>query len=294
LQADIFKGIELLFDLMYTTLIQAQELHDHINDPDWVIVDCRYELSDGRAGHESYLDSHIPNAVYADLHTDLSDLGKAGRGRHPLPDPRALQRLFVTLGIHHDSQVVVYDAASGSIAARLWWLLKFMHHGTVAVLDGGWQTWLAAGYATESGAGKNPPGSFSGKPREEMLVNREQLPACPLLVDSRDPARYRGEFEPLDPVAGHVPGALNHYWKDNLEEAGCFRTPHQIRYDFTQLFNGIAPEQVVFYCGSGVTACLNLVAAQYAGLPLPRLYAGSWSEWCTGENPAVETGCTKE
>jgi len=275
---------------MFTTLIQAQELHDHIDDPDWVMVDCRYDLSDAPAGYRSYLESHIPRAVYADLHTDLSAPGKAGCGRHPLPDARALQRLFVTLGIHHDSQVVVYDAASGSIAARLWWLLKYMQHGTVALLDGGWQAWLAASFGSEQGVGKNPPGSFAGKPRKEMLVSREQVPSCPLLVDSREPSRYRGEFEPLDPVAGHIPGALNHHWKENLDSKGCFRSAQQIRYDFMRLFGGVAPDQIVFYCGSGVTACHNLVAAQYAGLPLPRLYPGSWSEWCTGENPAIETG----
>lgn len=275
---------------MFTTLIQTRELSDHLDDPDWVIVDCRYDLNDASAGFRAYLDSHIPNAVYADLHTDLSATGKTGRGRHPLPDDKALQRLCVSLGIHHDSQVVVYDAAAGSIAARLWWMLKYMRLGTVAVLDGGWQGWQAAGYSTEPGTGKNRPGSFTGTPRKEMLVTLEQINSCPLLVDSRDPARYRGEFEPIDPVAGHIPGAINRYWKDNLGADGCFLPAQQIRYDFTRLFNGVDPGQVVFYCGSGVTACHNLVAAQYAGLPLPRLYAGSWSEWCMGEKPAIATG----
>lgn len=275
---------------MYTTIIQARELHEHIEDPDWVMVDCRYDLADGPAGLRSYLDSHIPKAVYADLHDDLSDTGKTGRGRHPLPDAKALQRLFVRLGIHHDSQVVVYDAASGSIAARLWWLLKFMHHATVAVLDGGWQAWLDAGYETEQGMRKNPPGSFLGTARMEMLVTRKDLTSSPLVVDSREPARYRGDYEPIDPVAGHIPGAVNHFWKENLGSDGCFRAPCQLRDDLLRLYNGIAPEQVVFYCGSGVTACHNLVAAQYSGLPIPRLYAGSWSEWCAGENPAIEVG----
>ena len=279
---------------MYTTIIQARDLHDHIKDPDWVIVDCRYDLADDAAGHRSYLDSHIPNAVYANLHDDLSDTGKTGRGRHPVPDDRALQRLFVRLGIHHDSQVVVYDAASGSIAARLWWLLKFMHHGMVAVLDGGWQAWLDADYDTEPGLRKNPPGNFLGTARMEMLVAREQVISSPLLVDSREPARYRGDYEPIDPVAGHIPGAVNHFWKENLDSDGCFLTPHRIRQDLLHLFNGIAPEQVVFYCGSGVTACHNLLAAQYSGLPIPRLYAGSWSEWCGEENPAIEKGAEME
>ena len=274
---------------MYTSLIQAGELHAHINDPDWVVVDCRYDLGDVRAGYRSYQDAHIPNAVYADLHDDLSAAGKVGRGRHPLPDDRALKRLFRKLGIHHDTQVVVYDAAYGSIAARLWWLLKYMQHGTVAVLDGGWQAWMAAGYGAEQGTRKNRSGSFNGVPRGDMFVTREQIDACPLLVDSREPARYRGEFEPIDPVAGHIPGALNHYWKLNLDQNGSFLPAQQIRYDFTRLFNGVMPEQVVFYCGSGVTACHNLVAAHYAGLPLPRLYAGSWSEWCTGEKPDIAT-----
>ena len=279
---------------MFTTIIQAQQLHDHLNDPDWVIVDCRYDLADGRAGLRGYLESHIPNAVYADLHDDLSDTSKTGRGRHPLPDSKALRRLFVRLGIHHDSQVVVYDAAGGAGAARLWWLLKFMQHGPVALLDGGWQAWQAAGYRCRPGAGQNPPGAFAGTARMEMLVTREQVTSSVLLIDSRDPARYRGEIEPIDPLAGHIPGALNHYWKDNLTAQGRFRPPHQIRYDFMRLFDGIAPGQVVFYCGSGVTACHNIAAARYAGLPLPRLYAGSWSEWCSGEKPLIETGNARE
>lgn len=279
---------------MYTTIIQARELHDHFEDPDWVIVDCRYDLADGPAGHRSYLESHVPNAVYADLHDDLSDTGKTGRGRHPLPDAKALQRLFIRLGIHHDSQVVVYDAASGSIAARLWWLLKFMHHGTVAVLDGGWQAWLDAGYASEPGTRKNPPGTLSGTARMEMLVTREDVMSSSLLVDSREPARYRGEFEPIDPVAGHIPGAVNHFWKENIGSEGCLRTPREIRDDLLRLFDGVTPEQVVFYCGSGVTACHNILAAHYSGLPMPRLYAGSWSEWSGGDHAAVAVGAELE
>jgi len=274
---------------MFTTIIPAEQLYQHINDPGWIIVDCRYDLGDPAAGYRQYLESHIPKAVYADLDKDLSDTSRQGRGRHPLPDIEDLQRVFIRLGIGRDSQVAVYDGSYGSIAARLWWLLKYMSHEKVAVVDGGWQAWLAQGYEVETGARSNPSGSFTGVAREELVVSRERLSSCPLLVDSREPARYRGEIEPIDPVAGHIPGAVNRFWKENLEDNGYFRPPDRISEDFTRLFHNVPSSEAVFYCGSGVTACHNILAAEYSGLPVSRLYPGSWSEWCSVEGASIQT-----
>ncbi|MFQ5660668.1 MAG: sulfurtransferase [Gammaproteobacteria bacterium] len=275
---------------MYTSLIQANELHQSINDPAWVIVDCRYDLADKSAGYRAYLEAHIPNAVYADLHDDLSGPAVTDHGRHPLPTPARLEQLFSYMGITKQTQVAVYDASLGSIAARLWWLLRYVGHEAVAVLDGGWQLWREAGFECEQGERKNTPVGFKGHARPEWVVTLGDVMAAPLLVDSREPARYRGEHEPIDPVAGHIPGAINRYWKENLAADGCFLAPQQLRQDFLKMYADTPARESVFYCGSGVTACHNLLAAYHAGLPAPRLYAGSWSEWCADPERPVATG----
>lgn len=275
---------------MHKTIVQVQELNQHLDDPDWVIVDCRYDLSDKSAGYRDYLNVHIPTAVYADLHDDLSSSATGGQGRHPLPGPARLNQVFSSLGIHQHSQVLVYDSASASIAARLWWMLRYMGHEAVAILEGGWLAWQAAGYETEQTERKNSPAQFEGNVRRDWLVSIDTVPEQALLVDSREPARYRGELEPMDPVAGHIPGAINHFWQKNLDTNGQFLASQQIRQNFLDFYGATRPEQVVFYCGSGVTACHNLLAAAHAGLPAARLYAGSWSEWCADPERPVATG----
>jgi thiosulfate/3-mercaptopyruvate sulfurtransferase len=249
---------------MYDTLISVEQLNQHLDDSNWIIIDCRFDLTDKEAGYRDYLKGHIPPAVYADLEKDLSDMNREGAGRHPLPSPDAMNGVFKRLGIHADSQVVVYDAASGAFAARLWWMLRFMGHGSAAVLDGGWQRWVKAGYEIRDGENTNPPGQFEGKPDPDGVTDVAEVLQADRLIDSREPSRYKGESEPIDPVAGHIPGALNYFWKNNLDEDGNF--------------------------GSGVTACHNLLAASYAGLPFPRLYVGSWSEWCADPERPVATG----
>ncbi|MEE9160867.1 MAG: sulfurtransferase [Gammaproteobacteria bacterium] len=278
---------------MYEGIIQVQELNQYYDDLTWVIIDCRYDLLDKSAGYRAYLDSHIPNAIYADLHDDMSGPPVTDHGRHPLPSPARLNQLFSLMGISHDKQVVVYDASFGSIAARLWWMLRYMGHEAVAVMDGGWQAWQKSGLETEQEERKNNPVPFEGKVRQEWLVTLDDVMSEPMLVDSREPVRYRGEEEPLDPAAGHIPGAINHYWKSNLTEDGQFLASQQIRQVFLDFYGGIAPEEVVFYCGSGVTACHNLLAAAHAGLTAARLYAGSWSEWCSDPERPVMTGAEK-
>lgn len=275
---------------MFKTLINCSNLANHINDPDWVIVDCRYDLADKDKGRRAYLQSHVPGAVYADIHNDLSGPPVTDCGRHPLPAPDALNSLFKRLGINPVSQVVVYDDTSGSFAGRLWWLLRYMGHESVAVLDGGFSTWLQQEFPVSSGVEQNNAGNFNGSPRTEWLVTLDNVLSAVLLVDSRDPARYRGETEPLDRVAGHIPGAINHFWKDNLDETGCFKSPDQIRKEFLVFLGDTPSSETVFYCGSGVTACHNLLAAAHAGLANPKLYAGSWSEWCANPDRPVATG----
>lgn len=275
---------------MYTSIIDANTIYRNIDRPDQVIVDCRYDLADKSFGWNAYLESHIPGAVYADLHDDLSGPPVTDRGRHPLPTPEHLNKLFKHLGISGGTQVITYDQVHGSFAARLWWLLRYMGHEAVAVLDGGWPAWLDAELPVQSGQQTNEPGNFQGNARTEWLVTVDQVPGAELLIDSRDPVRYRGESEPLDSAAGHIPGAINHFWKHNLDSGGFFKDSKQIHKEFQGLLAGIPPSEAVFYCGSGVTACHNLLAAAHAGLPVPKLYAGSWSDWCSAPERPVATG----
>ena len=275
---------------MFTTLIDCRSLQAALGRPDWVIIDARYNLSDKPAGRRAYCAGHIPGAVYVDLETDLSGPTGPTTGRHPLPDAGSMRALFSRLGVGPDVQVVVYDDASGGIAARLWWMLRFMCHDGVAVLDGGWQEWNRLGLDTESVERQSSPTTFHGESRESWQVTAAAIPAVARLIDSREPGRYRGESEPIDPVAGHIPGAVNYCWKRNLDQSGCFRTAAAIRHDMLELLAGTPAAEAAFYCGSGVTACHNILAAAYAGLPLPRLYVGSWSEWCRMPGQPVATG----
>lgn len=274
---------------MYNTLIEVETLNDHLNTADWVIVDCRFSLADTSAGREAYLEAHIPGAVYAHLDNDLSGPPLTDSGRHPLPSPDALAALFGRLGIGADTQVVAYDNAGGMIASRLWWMLRYMGHTTAAVLNGGWQTWQAAGYPTTSGAEHNTAAVFTGKPNHDQLVRLENVLDAKLLVDSRDAPRYRGEVEPIDSIGGHIPGAVNFPFRQNLGTDGRILPPEQLRANFAPLLEGQTADEATFYCGSGVSACVNLLALNHAGLGSGRLYVGSWSEWSADENRPMIT-----
>ena len=275
---------------MYTTIIDTRILSEHLHESGWLIVDCRYDLADKNAGHNAYLESHIPGAIYADLHDDLSGPPVTNKGRHPLPTPDSMKQLFSRYGIGSLTQVVAYDAASGSFAARLWWMLRYMGHEAVAVLDGGWPAWQQAEFPIRDGIETSNTGRFQGSPWEDRVVKVETVTSSRLLVDSRDPARYAGEMEPVDRMAGHIPGAINRFWKNNLDENGNFKDAGQLRKEFREMIGDVPPEDTVFYCGSGVTACHNLLAVSHAGFALPRLYAGSWSEWSADPARPVATG----
>jgi thiosulfate/3-mercaptopyruvate sulfurtransferase len=275
---------------VFTTLIDNKTLAHHLDTENWIIVDCSYDLVDKNAGRNSYLESHIKGAVFADVYDDLSGPPVTDHGRHPLPSEEALNSLFSRLGIGHDSQVIVYDNACACFAGRLWWMLRYMGHKAVAVLDGGWQSWEEAGLAKAAGEEKNTHTNFQGHTNKDWLVTVNGVPAAELLVDSRDPQRYRGENEPLDKAAGHIPGAINRFWKNNLDASGLFKDSEQLRNEFEVSLGGIDICKTVFYCGSGVTACHNLLAMAHAGLDSPRLYAGSWSDWCSEPSRPVATG----
>jgi thiosulfate/3-mercaptopyruvate sulfurtransferase len=275
---------------MFISLIDAREFESARGAPDWIVIDCRYELSDPGAGFRSYLEGHIPGAQYAHLHDHLSDVPGTDHGRHPLPSPVRMTQVFSGLGIAPGSQVIVYDAGGGFIASRLWWMLQYMGHRKAAIMDGGWEAWLELGVETESGEMHRPAARFAGSPDPHMLVRLEEVGRLPLLLDSRDPARYAGAEETIDPVAGHIPGARNYFWKRNLDAAGRFLPASQLRQQLLARYGATDPDDVTFYCGSGVSACHNVLAATAAGLPMPRLYVGSWSEWCADPARPVARG----
>jgi len=280
-----------MVDNMFTTLINEDELFKAYDDPDWIIFDARYDLMDKNAGKNAYLQEHIPGAIYVDLHDDLSRSPSTNKGRHPLPISTVINTLFTELGIHSDMQVVVYDDNAGSFAARLWWMLRYMQHKNVAVLDGGWQSWLDAEHPTSKKSEPRVAAEFNNNALEKCVIHIEDVESAEQLIDSRDPARFRGEIEPIDRAAGHIPGAINRFWKENLSEIGTFKPKPVLKQEFEQLLGHTQPENAVFYCGSGVTACHNLLAVAHAGLNLPKLYAGSWSEWSStpGKPVATET-----
>lgn len=273
----------------FTTLLPTPQLASHLADPQWAIVDCRFDLAKPDWGEAQYRASHIPGAVYAHLDRDLSGPKTGRNGRHPLPDLDHFKARLGRWGIDSRMQVVVYDQHNGMQASRLWWMLKYLGHAAVAVLDGGFAKWVKEQRPAQPGDESRSPTIFNGEPREAMCLTAEAiepLRADPAycLMDSRAPERYRGEVEPLDPVAGHIPGAVNLYNLDNVNPDGTFLAPDVLRAKFSARLGATPPTNTITYCGSGVAAAHTILAMESAGLMGARLYAGSWSEWCS--NPA--------
>lgn len=258
-------------------------------------VDCRFDLADPGAGRRQYLDGHLPGAVYAHLDHHLSDLSKAGRGRHPLPDAVDFSRHLSRWGIAPDTLVIAYDQSQSAFAARLWWMLRAAGHGNAVVLDGGFDAWRRAGLPVDTVPTLPEPVRRQAVFDPALAVDADAVDRLRqdrawLLLDARPGPRFRGEVEPLDPVAGHVPGAVNRPVADSLEADGRFKPVAALRAEFDTLLAGRPPTTVVSMCGSGVTACHTLLAMAAAGLDGARLYPGSWSEWCSQPGRAVATG----
>ena len=270
--------------MSFTTLIDAPTLAVHLADPDWLVIDVRHQLADTGYGERAYAAGHIPGAHFLHCDCDLSGAMSGTNGRHPLPSAEQIAARFGAIGIGAKTQVVVYDDAQGMIAGRLWWLLRWLGHDQVAVLDGGLQAWLANGGALTQNLPAKHPANFVANVRDALVdadyVQNFLETSRIHLVDARSPDRYRGENETIDPVGGRVPGAVNRFFRENLQENGCFKPAELLRTEWLSALAERSAEQVVHYCGSGVSACHNVLAMEIAGLPGSRLYAGSWSEWC--------------
>jgi thiosulfate/3-mercaptopyruvate sulfurtransferase len=268
----------------FRTLIDTAALAAHLDARDWVVVDCRFRLDDPLWGEREYRAGHVPGAVFADLDRDLSGAKTGSNGRHPLPDVAAFLETLGRFGIGGSVQVVAYDQTNGMFASRLWWMLRWLGHEDVAVLDGGFQKWVAEGREVTPGAEFRARRVFHGAPRPDLTVDAKEVAMLAqrrgwTLVDARAPERYRGEVEPIDRVAGHIPGAVNHPFTENLDDRGMFRPVDEIRRRLAPFVAGESSDRVVCYCGSGVTACHNLLALEHAGFHGAKLYPGSWSEW---------------
>ncbi len=271
---------------MYKTLISAATLLRHLDNPAWVVIDCRFRLNDAQAGRVMYDESHIPGALYADLDRDLSKPPTiADEGRHPLPDLSVFKAKLGNWGIHPGVQVVCYDDFGGVLAARLWWMLRYLGHSAVAVLDGGWQSWLAHKFPTSSEHESSWPTTFEGAPQPDMVASLAEVAQLSAqgegwrLIDARDADRYRGEREPMDPVAGHIPGARNRPYAQNMTPIRTMRHIDELRQEWGAFLGDTSPSDVVMYCGSGVSACHNLLAMEHVGFGGTRLFIPSWSGW---------------
>lgn len=273
--------------MSFTTLIDVATLRANLGQADWVVCDVRHQLADTGYGERVYREGHIPGAVFLHCDRDLSGPLNGRNGRHPLPDATVFCSRLGKLGIGASTQVVVYDDTQGMIAGRLWWMLRALGHQRVALLDGGIQAWCEMGEklsdvvpVPEAGAPYAAYAAFAGVVEVgEVLAGIGKASAC--LVDARSPDRFRGENETIDPVGGHIPGARNRCFRDNLAADGLLKTPDMLRAEWLALLDAVPPAAVVHQCGSGVSACLNVLAMEHAGLGGSRLYAGSWSEWCS-------------
>ena len=280
---------------MTALLVTTQELAARLNDSNVVICDCRHDLVDLEKGRRAYEAGHIPGAHFLHLDENLSGKKTGQNGRHPLPDVTAFAKKMGSIGIDATKQVIAYDDAGSAYAARLWWLLRWLGHDNVAVLDGGINKWQVENRPLGREAPRAHATTFSPKQQsgvtvdvKDMLANLKSSAAT--VVDARAPERYRGEVEPIDPVGGHIPGALNRVFKNNLNADGTFKSKNLLREEFAALLGATKPAQVINQCGSGVTACHNLFAMELAGLTGAKLYPGSWSEWCADSARPVAKG----
>jgi thiosulfate/3-mercaptopyruvate sulfurtransferase len=273
------------------SIVSMEFVRGRLDSPETVIVDCRFVLGDPEAGRKSYEEDHIPGAVYLDLEQDLSGPKRSHSGRHPLPDPGLLARKLGSVGIDPSKRVIAYDNQGGAMASRLWWLLQYLGHKEVYIMDGGYSRWKSAGCPVTDRTPTPQPAIFNAVIQDDMVVGMEEVrnrlgDGGMALLDSREEPRYKGLTEPIDPVAGHIPGAVNYFWKEGLDSEGCWKSAELQKGRFEAVDPG---KQIIVYCGSGVTACPNIIALKEAGFPNVKLYAGSWSDWISyPENPVAK------
>ncbi|TAM87942.1 MAG: sulfurtransferase [Candidimonas sp.] len=286
---------------MFNLLISATQLQDRLTRPGCLVFDVRHSLADHGAGRVAYERGHIPGALYLDHERQLAAPRTGHNGRHPLPALRDFAALMASQGLAPDTQVVVYDDSGSLFAAHLWWMLRWLGHRGAAILDGGWAAWQAAGGVVETGSNDPAPGARAAGSDDQAVepmmptvdaqaVRKNLNTQAFTLVDARAGARFRGESEPMDPVAGHIPGALNRPCQENLAADGHFKRPDALRAEFTAVIHKRPATEIVHQCGSGITACHNLFAMELAGLNGSALYPGSWSEWCSDPSRPVATG----
>ena len=281
--------------MRFTTLVSTEQLAQQLDDPNWIVFDCRFTLTNTEAGRSAYRQGHIPGARYVHLDEDMSSAITPASGRHPLPEVQVLADKLSRWGVDSRKQVVVYDDSFGSMAVKMWWLLRWLGHDNVALLNGNWQLWVKHKLPVTTGLSKIIPAHFEPHVRNELLVNTEEVDfarreRCSVLIDARSEQRFSGEQEPLDKVAGHIPGALNWVYEENLDFDGTYLPADELKEAYINLMHGLKPQQVIHTCGSGVTACHNMLAMEIAGLHGSKLYAGSWSEWITDPKRPVATG----
>ena len=281
--------------MFINTLVTSGDLAAHLDDPNWIVFDCRFTLTDPEAGRQAYLKDHIPGARYVHLEEDMSAPVTESSGRHPLPDIQALAEKLSSWGVGVNKQVVVYDDSYGAMAVRLWWMLRWLGHPGAALLDGGLPKWRREKRSLSSEPPQPHKGHCACLPEPSQIAHvddvlRASRTGDALIIDARPERRFSGEFEPLDPVAGHIPGSINWSFEENLDIDGTFMPPEALRENYQALLKGRAPWQAIHSCGSGVTACHNILAMEIAGLPGSRLYPGSWSEWIRDPSRPIATG----
>jgi thiosulfate/3-mercaptopyruvate sulfurtransferase len=280
---------------MFATIVSTADLARHLDDPDWVVLDCQHDLINHAFGREAYAREHLPGAQFVSMEHDMAGTKTGKNGRHPLPTPEALAEVFSRLGVTAGRQVVAYDSSQNNYAGRVWWTLRWLGHQAAAVLDGGLGKWKAEGRALTAAVPAPRPARFTGTPDNSRQVDVAAIVAHLgrpglTVIDARAPERYSGAQESIDPVGGHIPGALLRFWKENMTAEGTYKDAATLRAEFTTLLGDTPPDQVVHQCGSGVSACNNLIAMELAGFAGARLYIGSWSEWCAEPVRPVATG----
>ncbi|RAL25729.1 sulfurtransferase [Thermoflavimicrobium daqui] len=273
-----------------TDIISPQWLFDHLNDANLVIVDCRFVLGQPNTGLKAYQEKHIPGAYYLDMEKDLSGSVEKHGGRHPIPRQDLLAKKLGNIGINEQTHVIAYDDQQGAMASRLWWLLKYLGHDQVSILDGGWKQWIKHGFPITNTLPSNSPTIFTPKLQKNMLATMEEVlkkldQTDMILIDSREEKRYSGEEEPIDPVAGHIPSAINYFWQGVLKDTGIWKERDELEAHFQSLPKD---KEIIVYCGSGITATPNFLALKLAGYQKVKLYAGSWSDWITHPQNPIE------